>query len=98
MRRWVTLLMCGVLAFAVLAEAGAAERRREQQKRARRRIQQGDLKVGQEAPDFELRTLTSVLAQTGGKTGEEQDEAEKKTVKLSDCRGDVVVLLFSSYT
>ena len=65
-------------------------------RRPRRRPDRFPIKVGQVAPDFELPTLDSVLANiTDGKVQEDR----LKTVRLSGFRGKrAVCLMFTSCT
>jgi hypothetical protein len=89
-RRIIALLLVALILSASEAWTQGRDRRS-------RRASGPVLKVGDEAPDFELPHLDQFLkAQADGK---DTSKLKAKTVKLSSLRGGKpVVLLFSSYT
>ena len=92
MKRYAIPIIAILIAFSSVMNA-YAQRRQRREGRPRSRMSQGKHKVGDEAPDFELRTLESVLNAKAGQTN------DTETVKLSSFKGtNTVVLLFSSYT
>lgn len=95
-RRWprINWLLVAVLAASVIGSAGIAGAQRR--RRPRRRPRRNPIKVGQVAPDFELPTLKSVLANI--KDGKVKKDRLKR-VKLSGFRGKrPVCLIFTSCT
>lgn len=84
--------MAALVVSLVVSEAWTQGRERRS-----RRPSGPVLKVGDEAPDFDLPILTELLAAQKG--GKDVSEVKVKTVKLSALRGGKpVLLLFSSYT
>lgn len=93
-RRWgITGFLAGAVAALTVVSAGIAEAQRAGAPRRRR---PDPIQVGQVAPDFELPTLDSVLANI--KDRKVQEDRLKK-VKLSGFRGKrAVCLMFTSCT
>jgi len=82
-----------VLLLAVLASTAFAPPPKRRKRRPRR--QAGGLKIGQEAPDFEL----PVLVEKTGDDGKTVAVVTDRKIRLSSYRGEKIVCIFmSSYT